>query len=336
MPEVTCCKCPPLTEPDSCSLQVKCVQCGHESNTHQAFLDLSLDIRREKSVRNALQVNYCDLSGMLLPRFAALTQIWQSFWDMHGTCLPCMSCRPVRFASRRSSGDCMCRRSALIALLADPSPLAVAPSVRCPRHQAYPRPNLSCTWQYKAPLHQVRIASVDCSCLQRFVGVEYLDGTNKYKCPKHNQKVRAAKQMAIEQAPNVLVLQLKRFEFSAFGHKISEMVSFDLFARCQWLHSCIAARPPPASCWACSTCLAGSLCKIVLVWQILLLQVQYPLELDLDPFMVKHHDGLQHLFCRQPVQKCLHVADLSAAGAVSPGAGSGPFHGQAPWARHHV
>eukprot|EP00891_Asterochloris_glomerata_P002359 jgi/Astpho2/2359/gw1.00044.92.1_t len=109
--------------------QVKCVQCGHESNTHQAFLDLSLDIRREKSVRNALQ---------------------------------------------------------------------------------------------------------------RFVGVEYLDGTNKYKCPKHNQKVRAAKQMAIEQAPNVLVLQLKRFEFSAFGHKISEMV-------------------------------------------------QYPLELDLAPFMVKRH-----------------------------------------------
>ena len=127
MPEVTCGKCPPLTEPDSCSLQVKCVQCGHESNTHQAFLDLSLDIRREKSVRNALQVNYCDLSGMLLPRFAALTQIWQSFWVMHGTCLPCMSCRPVRFASRRSSGDCMCRRSALNSPSGRPQPTSCCP-----------------------------------------------------------------------------------------------------------------------------------------------------------------------------------------------------------------
>lgn len=37
------------------------MQCGHESNTHQAFLDLSLDIRREKSVRNALQVNACSV-----------------------------------------------------------------------------------------------------------------------------------------------------------------------------------------------------------------------------------------------------------------------------------
>ena len=99
--------------------------------------------------------------------------------------------------------------------------------------------------------------SVDCSCLQRFVGVEYLDGTNKYKCPKHNQKVRAAKQMAIEQAPNVLVLQLKRFEFSAFGHKISEMVSFASLDHCQWLHhrqsstwnmSWLAAKTLPAAC----------------------------------------------------------------------------------------
>ena len=113
MPEVTCCKCTPLTEPDSCPLQVKCVQCGHESNTHQAFLDLSLDIRREKSVRNALQVNYCNLSGMLLPQFGALAQVWQPVWDMHGRHVPCMSCRPVRFASRISSENCTRTGSAL-------------------------------------------------------------------------------------------------------------------------------------------------------------------------------------------------------------------------------
>ena len=64
IPEVACCDCPPLTEPDACPLQVKCVQCGHESNTHQAFLDLSLDIRREKSVRNALQVSHGNSSSL--------------------------------------------------------------------------------------------------------------------------------------------------------------------------------------------------------------------------------------------------------------------------------
>lgn len=60
--------------------------------------------------------------------------------------------------------------------------------------------------------------------LQRFTGSEYLDGANKYICPKQKRKVRAAKCMTVEQAPAVLVIQLKRFEFSMFGHKINKKV----------------------------------------------------------------------------------------------------------------
>lgn len=101
-------------QPAACSMQVKCTECGHESNTHDVFLDLSLEINKASSVGKALQ---------------------------------------------------------------------------------------------------------------RFTTSEYLDGPNKYICPKQKKKVRAAKCMTIDQAPAVLVVQLKRFEFSMFGHKINKKVS---------------------------------------------------------------------------------------------------------------
>lgn len=62
--------------------------------------------------------------------------------------------------------------------------------------------------------------------LQRFTAGEVLDGPNKYKCPKQNRAVRAVKRMTVDSAPNVLVVQLKRFEFSLSGRKISKPVSF--------------------------------------------------------------------------------------------------------------
>lgn len=37
-------------------------------------------------------------------------------------------------------------------------------------------------------------------------------------------KVRATKQITINAAPNVLVVHLKRFEYSLYGHKISKKV----------------------------------------------------------------------------------------------------------------
>lgn len=69
-------------------------------------------------------------------------------------------------------------------------------------------------------------SSVD-KALKRFTAGESLDGANKYKCPKENRRVRAVKRMTVETAPSVLVIQLKRFEFSMSGRKISKQVEFD-------------------------------------------------------------------------------------------------------------
>jgi ubiquitin carboxyl-terminal hydrolase 36/42 len=69
-------------------------------------------------------------------------------------------------------------------------------------------------------------SSVD-KALKRFTAGESLDGANKYKCPKENRGVRAVKRMTVETAPSVLVIQLKRFEFSMSGRKISKQVEFD-------------------------------------------------------------------------------------------------------------
>eukprot|EP00890_Picochlorum_soloecismus_P001898 jgi/Picsp_1/2709/NSC_00938-R1_protein len=63
--------------------------------------------------------------------------------------------------------------------------------------------------------------------LHRFTAGEVLDGANSYKCPKQKKMVRAIKRMTIEDPPNVLIIQLKRFEFSRSGRKISKHVDFE-------------------------------------------------------------------------------------------------------------
>ncbi len=40
-------------------------------------------------------------------------------------------------------------------------------------------------------------------------------------------QVRAVKQITVEEAPNVLVVHLKRFEFGLHGHKLSKRVEYD-------------------------------------------------------------------------------------------------------------
>ncbi|KAM5586556.1 ubiquitin carboxyl-terminal hydrolase 25 [Rosa sericea] len=64
--------------------------------------------------------------------------------------------------------------------------------------------------------------------LQRFFQSELLDGQNKYKCERCNKLVAARKQMSILQAPNVLVIQLKRFE-GLLGGKIDKSIAFEEF-----------------------------------------------------------------------------------------------------------
>lgn len=62
--------------------------------------------------------------------------------------------------------------------------------------------------------------------LQNFFQPEVLDGNNKYKCDNCKKLVSARKQMSILQAPNVLVIQLKRFE-GLYGGKIDKLIAFE-------------------------------------------------------------------------------------------------------------
>ncbi|TKY49314.1 Ubiquitin carboxyl-terminal hydrolase 25 [Spatholobus suberectus] len=62
--------------------------------------------------------------------------------------------------------------------------------------------------------------------MQKFFQPEVLDGNNKYKCDSCKKLVAAKKQMSILQAPNVLVIQLKRFE-GILGGKIDKAVAFE-------------------------------------------------------------------------------------------------------------
>lgn len=66
-----------------------------------------------------------------------------------------------------------------------------------------------------------READVD-KCLQDFMDVEQLDISEKYVCEKCKVMVRATKRLAIERAPQVLILHLKRF--SNDGYKLSRPV----------------------------------------------------------------------------------------------------------------
>ncbi|XP_047310659.1 ubiquitin carboxyl-terminal hydrolase 25 [Impatiens glandulifera] len=62
--------------------------------------------------------------------------------------------------------------------------------------------------------------------LQKFFQAEVLDGNNKYNCENCKKLVAARKQMKLLQAPNVLVIQLKRFE-GIFGGKIDKAIDFE-------------------------------------------------------------------------------------------------------------
>ncbi|KAM7447912.1 Ubiquitin carboxyl-terminal hydrolase 42 [Porites harrisoni] len=66
--------------------------------------------------------------------------------------------------------------------------------------------------------------------LQRSVKMELLDGENLYMCPRCKRKVPAHKQFLIHRAPNILTLQLKRFDYNQiFGGKISKHVEYSEF-----------------------------------------------------------------------------------------------------------
>ena len=74
-----------------------------------------------------------------------------------------------------------------------------------------------------------RAKSVE-AALRRYVAVEVLDGSNKYKCEMGGGKphmTRATKQFTIDAAPLVLTVQLKRFEYVPFGRgKLTQFVEY--------------------------------------------------------------------------------------------------------------
>ncbi|CAI5465316.1 unnamed protein product [Closterium sp. Yama58-4] len=73
-------------------------------------------------------------------------------------------------------------------------------------------------------LEIVRADSVT-KALHRFTSEEALDGANKYKCSKCRKKVRALKSFAVEEAPPVLTVHLKRFA-ALTGRKLDKHVAF--------------------------------------------------------------------------------------------------------------
>eukprot|EP00117_Sycon_ciliatum_P024372 scpid68263/ scgid20466/ Ubiquitin carboxyl-terminal hydrolase 36; Deubiquitinating enzyme 36; Ubiquitin thioesterase 36; Ubiquitin-specific-processing protease 36 len=62
---------------------------------------------------------------------------------------------------------------------------------------------------------------------EQFIKPDILDGANKYMCPKCKSKVNAKKMLSIHRAPNVLTIQLKRFDFfHKSGGKINKKISY--------------------------------------------------------------------------------------------------------------
>jgi len=61
--------------------------------------------------------------------------------------------------------------------------------------------------------------------LTQFTASELLDGENKYKCNRCKFYVKAKKQLAVHEAPNILTIALKRFKNGKFG-KLNKHVTF--------------------------------------------------------------------------------------------------------------
>ncbi|KAE8714370.1 Ubiquitin carboxyl-terminal hydrolase 17 [Hibiscus syriacus] len=61
--------------------------------------------------------------------------------------------------------------------------------------------------------------------LRRFTRTEILDGENKYQCCRCKSYEKAKKKLTILEAPNVLTIALKRFQFGKFG-KLNKAIRF--------------------------------------------------------------------------------------------------------------
>merc|ERR1712087_508545 len=71
---------------------------------------------------------------------------------------------------------------------------------------------------------EIRNCNSVAAALHKFTAQERLERDNKYFCSHCKLKQNAIKQLTIFDAPNILILHLKRFEF---GTKIDKFVQFD-------------------------------------------------------------------------------------------------------------
>lgn len=181
--------CPPPAAP----LQVKCTECGYESNTFDPCIDLSLEISHANTLVKALE-----RFTQREPGRSAATALLSGG----------MQCRPL--LTRRFCPDQRVVTRLAAHAACHPSPAQFLPSTLCISvHHTVLHPGTN-------QLHNE---------LPRLAG-EVLDGGNKYKCPKQQRPVRAVKRMTVDAAPNVLMVQLKRFEFCFSGHKIGKRVEY--------------------------------------------------------------------------------------------------------------
>ncbi|XP_065180897.1 ubiquitin carboxyl-terminal hydrolase 36-like isoform X2 [Sycon ciliatum] len=73
----------------------------------------------------------------------------------------------------------------------------------------------------------IKLANSLTQSFEQYVKPDLLDGANMYKCEQCKCMVKARKSLSIHRAPNVLTIQLKRFDYSSmFGGKINKDVTY--------------------------------------------------------------------------------------------------------------
>jgi ubiquitin carboxyl-terminal hydrolase 8 len=78
------------------------------------------------------------------------------------------------------------------------------------------------------PLSMTKQPSLE-DCVQEFTKEEILDDENKWKCPKCRNFQKAKKKIDIWKLPSILIVHLKRFEYSSSRMgKIKDFVNFPL------------------------------------------------------------------------------------------------------------
>lgn len=81
------------------------------------------------------------------------------------------------------------------------------------------------------PLLDINLDIKNCpsltKALQRSIQSDTLEGDNSYACPYCKKMTRAQKRFTVHRLPNVLTIQLKRFEYNGlFGGKINKQVNY--------------------------------------------------------------------------------------------------------------